>query len=140
MRLWSKWTKNEKIPKANELIGWRVRIGGVHASPTWPELRTRRSGMTCVIRNQKKKKKKTLGLMLEVQKFPNIKEFHTFSIKGNMSWTTPIRSNLKHEQLPRILKRRGRSRSELPNSLSWTTYFTKGGSPSPTLGASSRTK
>ena len=57
MRLWSKWTKNEKIPKANELIGWRVRIGGVHASPTWPELRTRRSGMTCVIRNQKKKKK-----------------------------------------------------------------------------------
>ena len=45
-------------------------------------------------------KTKPLGLMLEVQKFPSIKEFHTFSIQGNMSWITPIRSYPKDRQLP----------------------------------------
>ena len=40
------------------------------------------------------------GLMLEIQKFPNIEEFHTFFIQGNISWTTPILSYLKDGQLP----------------------------------------
>ena len=39
------------------------------------------------------------GLMLEMQKFPSIKEFHTFLIQGNTSRTTPILSYLKNGQL-----------------------------------------
>ena len=39
-------------------------------------------------------------LKLEIQKFPSIEEFHTFSIQGNTSWTTPILSYLKDEQFP----------------------------------------
>lgn len=41
-----------------------------------------------------------LRMKLEIHKLPSIKEFHTFSIQGNMSWTTPVTSYLKHKQLP----------------------------------------
>ena len=40
------------------------------------------------------------NLMLEIQKSPSIKEFHTFSIQDNTSWITPILSYLKDKQLP----------------------------------------
>ena len=41
-----------------------------------------------------------LGTKIEVQKFPNIEEFHTFAIQGSTSWTTPIISYLKDGHLP----------------------------------------
>ena len=45
-------------------------------------------------------KDESLGIRLEVQKFPSIEEFHTFGIQGNMGWMTPITSYLKDSQLP----------------------------------------
>ena len=39
------------------------------------------------------------NLKLEIQKFPSIEEFHTFSIHGDASWMTLILSYLKDEQL-----------------------------------------
>lgn len=42
----------------------------------------------------------TLELKLEIQKFPSIIEFHTFSIQGNTNWTTPISSYLKDGKFP----------------------------------------
>lgn len=45
-------------------------------------------------------REKPLGMKLEVQKFPNIEEFHTFAIQGNTSWMTPITSYLRDGQFP----------------------------------------
>ena len=39
------------------------------------------------------------NLKLEIQKFPSIEEFHTFSIHGDASWMTLILSYLKDGQL-----------------------------------------
>ena len=39
------------------------------------------------------------NLKLEIQKFPSIEEFHTFSIHGDGSWMTLILSYLKDGQL-----------------------------------------
>ena len=39
-------------------------------------------------------------MKLELQKFPNIEDFHTFAIQGSTSLTTPITSYLKDRRLP----------------------------------------
>ena len=41
-----------------------------------------------------------LGITMEVQNFPSIKEFHTFAIQGSMSWMAPIIPYLKDGHLP----------------------------------------
>ena len=42
-------------------------------------------------------KEEPLEIKLEVQKFPSIEEFHTFTIQGNTSWMTPITSYLRDD-------------------------------------------
>ena len=40
------------------------------------------------------------NLKLEIQKSLSIEEFHTFSIRGDPNWTTPIFAYLKDRHLP----------------------------------------
>ena len=58
-----------------------------------------------------------LDLRMEVQKHPNIEEFHTLVIQNQNSWTTPILSFLRDGRLPTDVDKARKVRK-------WATRFT----------------
>ena len=74
------------VSKVEEPNNWGVEASEFHVSPM--KSCTSEDGISL------------LDLKLEIEKSPNIKKFHTFSIQGNTSWMTLILSYLKDGKLP----------------------------------------